>query len=148
MAGVGVLHLKHGSFVVESSLSTSKNSVSSSNPLHKNSKMEKAIAAEATSAPERYAGASFFTTLHYPLKFGSFVVESFLSTSKNSVSSSNPLHKNDKMEKAIAAEATSAPERYAGAVFFTSPPPTSLPVPAFLTKNAAAGNNHDSTSAL
>nr|GMC51424.1 uncharacterized protein LOC110894299 [Ipomoea batatas] len=137
MAGVGVLHLKYGSFVVESSLSTSKNSVSSSNPLHKN-----------TSAPERYAGASFFTPLHYPLKFGSFLVESFLSTSKNSVSSSNPLHKNGKMEKAIAAEATSAPERYAGAVFFTSPPPTSLPVPAFLTKNAAAGNNHDSTSAL
>nr|GMC53200.1 hypothetical protein Iba_chr01dCG4430 [Ipomoea batatas] len=156
MAGVGVLHLKYGSFVVESSLS---------NPLHKNNKMGKAIAAEATSAPERYAGASFFKPLHYPLKFGSFVVESFLSTSKNSVSSSNPLHKK---EKAIAAEATSAPapkryaakapERYVGAAFFTSPPPTSLPVPAFLTKNAAAGNNltknaaegnnHDSTSAL
>nr|GLL17360.1 hypothetical protein Itr_chr01CG12260 [Ipomoea trifida] len=132
MAGIGVLHLKYGSFVVESSLS---------NPLHKNNKMGKAIAAEATStpAPERYAGASFFKPLHYPLKFGSFVAESFLSTSKNSTS-------------------PPAPERYAGAAFFTSPPPTSLPVPAFLsknaaagnnlTKNAAAGNNHDSTSAL
>nr|GMC56707.1 hypothetical protein Iba_chr01fCG9710 [Ipomoea batatas] len=130
MAGVGVLHLKYGSFVVESSLS---------NPLHKNNKMGKAIAAEATSAPERYAGASFFKPLHYPLKFGSLVVESFLSTSKNTTSAP-------------------APERYAGAAFFTSPPPTSLPVPAFLTKNAAAGNNltknaaagnnHDFTSAL